>query len=76
MPKKGVLGNKTRPLDGPEPTMGMAKMPEEPCEIRIRKAKSGGYIVRKSGGKLGYSGEDHVADTKEKAMELMEKHLG
>jgi hypothetical protein len=72
MPKKGVLGDKKRPLDAPT----AMKMPEEPVEIRIRKAKSGGYIVRKSGGKLGYGGEDHVAETKEKAMDLMEKHLG
>jgi hypothetical protein len=72
MAKKGLLGNKKTLLDSMPQAV---KMPDEPMELRIRKAKNG-YTIRKSGGKLGYGGEEYIAETKEKAAELLEKHLG
>lgn len=74
MPKKGVLGEKRRPkeayvIDAP------IKMPDRPVTLELKKAKSGGYIVCKRGGKLGYEGEEHIAKSKEDLLELVEKHL-
>jgi hypothetical protein len=74
MPKKGVLGEKRRPKDE-YVTEAPMPMPERPVTLELKKAKSGGYIVCKRGGKLGYEGEEHIAKSKEDLLELVEKHL-
>jgi hypothetical protein len=76
--KKGVFGNKEKPLDslrGEE-----VKAPPMPKRMTIKEAANGGFIVSMEGGETGANGhffddKQHVASKPEEVISMFEKHF-
>jgi hypothetical protein len=73
MPKKGVFGNKAMPLDSIRGT-SVPEMPKMPLEVRIKKAKTGGFIVTCEGPSYSKS-DTHAAPDMDAAMKIAQEHL-
>ena len=71
--------NKRSPLSKATEGMPMAmpSMPPRPDKVTVTKAANGGYIVRKSGGKVSeYDAEDEVYRGLSGVKKCMKEHFG
>lgn len=56
--------------------MAMPSMPPRPDKVMVTKAANGGYIVRKSGGKVSeYDAEDEVYKSLSGVKKCMKEHF-
>lgn len=70
--KAGTLPKNGGPIG---PAISDYKEPERPLRATIEQAKNG-FTINCSGGKIGYSDQPHIAESLEKALEVVSKHLG
>lgn len=71
MPKKGVFGMKSMPLDMPVAT----KVEKRDPEVTIRKLKDGFHIRCNPESSDRYKDDEYVRETLDAALEVAKEHL-